>query len=144
MEESGDRLSVTACSELVEGLITAGQLDEATNTALSMVAANTHPAPHVFKFLLLTLANAGKVESMQAFQRYITDHNLKRRLTYDNVVCTAYVAAGRSQEVLEDLAKTIKDTPDTGLQELAQNFPRGGVMGILERNPDSLPQGVYV
>lgn len=144
VEESGGRLRVGECSELVEGLITASQLDEATNTVLSMVAADTHPNLRVFKYLLLTLASAGRVEPIQAFHRYITDHGLKQRLSYDNLLCTAYTAAGRAQEVLEDLAKAIRDTPDTGLQQLAQNFPRGGVMGILEKQPNYLPQGVYV
>ncbi|KAG0727541.1 Leucine-rich PPR motif-containing protein, mitochondrial [Chionoecetes opilio] len=141
MEESGDRLSINACSELVEGLITVGQLDKATEIALSMMAADTHPILRILKFLLLTLSSGGKVEQFQAFHKYIMNHNLKRRLNYDNLLCNAYVAAGRTEEVLEGLAKDIKDTPDTGLQELAYSFPRGGVMGILEKQPNYLPQG---
>ena len=144
IEESGGHLPTAASSELVEGLITVDQLDEATNIVLSMVAKNAHPTPRIFKFLLLKLASAGRVESIQALQRYITDHSLKRRLNYDNLLSTAYANAGRTQEVLDVLAKTIKDTPDTNLQELEQNFPRGGFMGILEKHPDYQPQGVYV
>ena len=143
IEDSGGHLSITACSDLVEGLIKTGKLNEATNTVLAMVSADTHPNPRVFKFLLLTLASTGQVEPIQALERYITDHSLKRRLNYDNLLCTAYVAAGRSEEVLNDLVKTVKDTPDKNLEELSQNFPRGGILGILEKHPNHLPQGMY-
>ncbi|XP_063887839.1 leucine-rich PPR motif-containing protein, mitochondrial-like [Scylla paramamosain] len=140
VEESGGHLTITACSDLVEGLIKAGKLNEATNTVLAMVSADTHPNPRVFKFLLLTLAGTGQVEPIQALERYITDHSLKRRLNYDNLLCTAYITAGRSEEVLDDLLKTVKDVPDTKLEELAQNFPRGGILGILEKHPNHLTQ----
>ncbi|MPC50336.1 hypothetical protein E2C01_044164 [Portunus trituberculatus] len=108
-----------------------------------MVSANTHPNPRVFKFLLLTLASAGQVEPIKALERYITDHSLKRRLNYDNLLCTAYITAGRSEEVLDDLLKAVKNTSDKNLEELAQNFPRGGILGILEKEPNHLAQGVY-
>lgn len=66
-------LSVAECSELVEGLVRDGRLQEAADTVLSMVATGIHPMPRVFKYLLVALASAGQIEPIQALQKYISN-----------------------------------------------------------------------
>lgn len=67
------KLSIAESSELVEGLVRDSHLKEAADTVLSMVAADIHPLPRVFKYFLVALASAGQVEPMQALERYISN-----------------------------------------------------------------------
>nr|CAD7568028.1 unnamed protein product [Timema californicum] len=64
----------------------------------------------------------------------------KKLLSFDNRLCYANFVAGRISEYLGELEEKIEQAKDEELPKLLEAFPRGGLVGILEKDPSLLPQ----
>ncbi|XP_045595399.2 leucine-rich PPR motif-containing protein, mitochondrial [Procambarus clarkii] len=139
IELSGKQSTISDRSKLIERLLQDGQLGEASRMTRDMLISGTHPIARVLKFLMIQLAKAGDVETITFCTKYLSD-DLKRRIKISNSLCAAYRNSGRSEEVLENLQTKLQEATDIDLPRLDEEFPRGGVIGILEESPQLLPK----
>ncbi|XP_071514137.1 leucine-rich PPR motif-containing protein, mitochondrial isoform X2 [Panulirus ornatus] len=139
LELLGVLLNVRNRSELIEGLVQENQIGEAVKITREMLLSGAHPIQRILRFLMIQVAKAGDVETIMLFGKYI-DANMKKRVSYDNLLCLAYNQSGRWEDFVEDLSHEIQAASDTELPHLSQQFPRGGIIGIMDQHADSLPK----
>ena len=141
MESLGKTTNVTETSALIEQLIRADMVAEASNITQGMLVRNTHPLPKIFRFLLNKLATSGSVEQILQLGHFLPT-KIKKDVSFDNRLCNAYLSAGRGQEFLEvliaDLEAAILTNDPVQMGIIKDQFPRGGAMGLLDTYPELL------
>ena len=141
METLGRTSNVTETSALIEQLIRADLMREASEVTQGMLFRNTHPLPKIFRFLLNKLAINGSVEDILQLGQYLPT-KIKKDVSFDNRLCNAYLSAGRGKEFLEvliaDLDQAIITNNPEQMNLIKDQFPRGGAMGLLDTYPDLL------
>merc|ERR1719433_1193875 len=141
METLGKTTNVTETSALIEQLIRADMMMEASSLTKGMLMRNTHPLPKIFRFLLNKLAVAGSVEEILELGQFLPT-KIKKDVSFDNRLCNAYLSAGRGKEFLEVMISnveqaTLRQDPEL-ISRIKDQFPRGGAMGLLDSHPDLL------
>ncbi|XP_017859465.1 PREDICTED: leucine-rich PPR motif-containing protein, mitochondrial [Drosophila arizonae] len=137
---SGDKFSVLDTSRLIELLVRADRLSEATKYVEELLAEKQHPQPKIFKFYLNKIAASGDLEVMQRIRQQLNDEQ-KRLVSFDNRYCHAYIVAGKAEQLLKQLSteiEAVKSSEEAG--KLAEKFPRGGAVGILDKHPELIAQ----
>lgn len=141
MESLGKTTNVTETSALIEQLIRADMMTEASSITQGMLLRNTHPLPKIFRFLLNKLAVNGSVEDILQLGQFLPT-KIKKDVSYDNRLCNAYLSAGRGQEFLEvlisELDQAIVSNNPEQINIIKDQFPRGGAMGLLDSYPELL------
>lgn len=130
-----NQLNVNDYSLLLENLVKEERQHEAAKLCFDMLKKNLHPLPRVFRFLLNKIANSGDVQTIESIGSKLNSE-MKKLLSFDNRLCHAYIVAGRAEEYLETLVKEIENAKDEHVAILAEKFPRGGAVGILEKCPE--------
>ncbi|GLV39949.1 bicoid stability factor [Carabus blaptoides fortunei] len=128
-------LNVTDYSLLLEALVKDERQNEATNLCYEMIQKNIYPIPRVFRFFLNKIANNGDVDTMERIGNKLSS-DMKKVLSFDNRLCHANIVAGKAGDYLDILMKEIEHARDDQVQILAEKFPRGGAVGILEKCPE--------
>lgn len=132
--------SVADVSHLIEQLVRAGRLSEAGKYVNEMLTNKTYPTPKIFKFFLNRVANAGDLDTLQNIGDQLNDEQ-KRMVSFDNRFCHANIVAGKVDQYfkkLNDEIVTAKSTEEVA--KLAEKFPRGGALGILDKHPELVSQ----
>jgi leucine-rich PPR motif-containing protein len=132
---ASDKLSITDQSLLIEGLIKQSRLNEASKIVKEMLSTNLHPSPRVFRFFLNKVAAAGDILLLEEIGKYLTP-DVKKIVSFDNRMCHANIVAGKSIDYLKKLEDDIQNAKtDQEVADIAEKFPRGGAVGILDENP---------
>lgn len=136
----GTKFSIGDHSIMVEALVKAGRLNEATKYVFEMLDEKLYPVPRILKFYLNKVANAGDIGVIERIGETITDET-KRLVSFDNKLCHAHIVAGNAENYLNGLMNDFDNAKtDEKLGELASKFPRGGALGILDSNPNLYPK----
>ncbi|EDV54784.1 leucine-rich PPR motif-containing protein, mitochondrial [Drosophila erecta] len=137
---SGEKVGVLDTSRLIELLVRADRLTEATKYVEELLGDKLHPQPKIFKFYLNKIAAAGDLETLQRIGKQLNEEQ-KRLVSFDNRFCHANIVAGKTEQFLKHLTTEIEaaKTPEEATK-LAEKFPRGGAVGILEKHPELVPQ----
>ncbi|XP_030567856.1 leucine-rich PPR motif-containing protein, mitochondrial [Drosophila novamexicana] len=137
---SAEKLGVLDTSRLIELLVRADRLTEATKYVDELLANKQHPQPKIFKYYLNKIAASGDVEALQRIGQQLNDEQ-KRLVSFDNRYCHAYIVAGKAEQYLKQLSRGIEaaQSPEEAAK-LAEKFPRGGAVGILEKHPELAAQ----
>uniref|UniRef100_A0A0A1WFA5 Leucine-rich PPR motif-containing protein, mitochondrial n=1 Tax=Zeugodacus cucurbitae TaxID=28588 RepID=A0A0A1WFA5_ZEUCU len=136
---SSETLSVTDLSHLIEHLVRAERLTEATKFVNELLAGNRYPIPKIFKFYLNKIAASGDVQTLEKIGAQLSDDG-KKIVSFDNRFCHANIVAGKTENYLNSLYEQISAA--NSIEEaakLAEKFPRGGALGILQQKPEELP-----
>lgn len=128
-------MNVNDYSALLEILVKAERLNEAAKLCFEMLRKNLYPIPRIFRFLLNKIANNGDVKTIESIGNKLSS-DMKKLLSFDNRFCHANIVAGKSDEYLDTLIKEIENAKDEHVEILAEKFPRGGAVGILEKCPE--------
>ncbi|KAF5285354.1 hypothetical protein FQA39_LY04453 [Lamprigera yunnana] len=129
-------LSVVEISNLIENLIQKDRLKEATSIACELLDHSQHFIPRVFRFLLNKLANNGDIDMINLIGEKINSET-KKLLSFDNRICHANLVAGKAEEYLNRLDEEVSNARSSDeVAVLAEKFPRGGVLGIMEKHPE--------
>ncbi|XP_075152362.1 bicoid stability factor [Haematobia irritans] len=132
--------SVMDTSHLIELLVRADRLSEATKYVNELLASKLYPVPKVFKFYLNRIANSGDLETMENIGQQLTEEQ-KRFVSFDNRFCHANIVAGKGEEYFRKQQRDIAVAKTTEeVQKLAETFPRGGALGILDKHPEMVDQ----
>lgn len=137
---AGEKLTVQDVSLLIEKLLQLDRVGEASKIGLEMLNKNQYPILKVFRFLLNKLANNGNIETLELIGSKLSSEQ-KKLLSFDNRICHANVTAGKSEEYLRTLEARIDGAKEGELNDVAEQFPRGGVNGILEKHPELTETG---
>lgn len=137
---ASEKLSVQDISLLIEKLLQNDRVNEASKIGVELLNKNQYPVLKVFRFLLNKLANAGNIETLELIGSKLTSEQ-KKLLSFDNRICHANVIAGKAEEYLKTLEVKIDNAKDEELNDVAEQFPRGGVNGILEKHPELTETG---
>lgn len=130
-----NQLNVNDYSALLENLVKQERQNDANRLCFEMLKKNLHPIPRVFRFLLNKIANNGDVLTIEAIGNKLSS-DMKKLVSFDNRLCHANIVAGKAEEYLETLVKEIENAKDEHVNILAEKFPRGGAVGILEKCPE--------
>lgn len=138
--KNSNQLTIGDTSSIMEKLIQSQRITEATNLFEELIAKDHRPTGRVFKFYLNALGELGDYETIEKIGMRLSTEE-KRYLSFDNRYCKAIVTSGRSEQYLEQLMEQIKNTQTSAeVAKLAETFPRGGALGILENKPDLIPR----
>ncbi|EDW76611.1 uncharacterized protein Dwil_GK14571 [Drosophila willistoni] len=137
---SGEKVSALDTSRLIELLVRADRLTEATKYVEELLAEKLHPQPKIFKFYLNKIAASGDLDNLRKIGQQLNDEQ-KRLVSFDNRYCHANIVAGKASEFLKQLSTEIDavKTPEEAAKQ-AEKFPRGGAVGILEKHPELVAQ----
>ncbi|KAH8391791.1 hypothetical protein KR215_003667 [Drosophila sulfurigaster] len=137
---SGEKIGVLDISRLIELLVRSDRLAEATKYVDELLADKQHPQPKIFKYYLNKVAAAGDLATLERIGQQLNDEQ-KRLISFDNRYCHAYIVAGKVEEFLKQLTTNIEaaKTPEEAAK-LAEKFPRGGAVGILDKHPELVAQ----
>lgn len=124
-------------SLLIEKLAQNDRTQEASAIAKEMLQRNNAPLTRIFKFLLNKLASNGDMKQLQEFSDKMSS-DLKKNVSFDNRLCHANLVAGKAKEYLNKLEDDVDKANDQDLPTIAEKFPRGGAVGILEKHPELL------
>ncbi|XP_018326773.1 leucine-rich PPR motif-containing protein, mitochondrial [Agrilus planipennis] len=127
--------STNDVSMLIEALVQKDRLSEATQLTLNLLDNNSKPVLRVFRFFLNKLSQKGDIETLQTISAKLNS-DLKKLVSFDNRVCHAYLVAGKAAEYLDSLETELDQATDADLNAVAEKFPRGGAIGILEKCPE--------
>uniref|UniRef100_A0A131Y1Z0 Putative bicoid mrna stability factor n=1 Tax=Ixodes ricinus TaxID=34613 RepID=A0A131Y1Z0_IXORI len=127
LADSDAALSHRDTSLLIEALILKERIKDALRVTEELLSRGLHPLPRVLKFLLLRLATLGEADKMEALRPQLPDQ-LVRSVSFDNLVCNAYVNCGRFEELLALMEK------DPAAYKT--RFPTGGILGVLQDKPE--------
>lgn len=132
-----DQLTITDQSLYIEACLNGDRNDEANRTLLDMLANRKQfPLPRIFRYHLNKVAAAGDVAVLHQIGDLI-EPETKRLVSFDNRLCHAYVEAGKTEEYLRGLNDQMNAAKtDDERQAVADKFPRGGAIGILEKHPE--------
>lgn len=112
------------------------RFDVANNHVLKMLESTVFPLPRIFRFYLNRTAETGNYSVLETISKSISS-DLKKLLSFDNRLCTAYAVAGKSEEYLMRFENKLSNaTTPEDLKSLEEEFPRGGAIGILEKQPE--------
>ncbi|KAK9707701.1 Pentacotripeptide-repeat region of PRORP [Popillia japonica] len=134
-KHSDNVFTINDDSNLIEKLIQENRIQEATNLTRDLLQKNQTPMTRVFRFLLNKLANNGDVKTIEELGTYL-NKDVKKLVSFDNRICHANLVGGNSTEYLQSLENDIDNATPEDLPQLAEKFPRGGVVGILEKHPE--------
>lgn len=139
LEDSGYQVPRQQRTEIIEQLIKADRIGEATKLISNWVQSKTLPHVSVLKLFVNRLAQTGDVNAFKHIGEFL-DAKLRRIVSYDNKLTTCMNFAGEGKKMLDELEKAIDDakTPEE-VDAAAEKFPRGGVHGILESSPELIP-----
>lgn len=138
-----ESLSLIDKSHLIEQLVKADRITEASKYVEELLNEKRHPLPKIFKFYLNKIANAGDVNAMQRIGELMNDEQ-KRLVSFDNRYCHANIVAGKTEEYFKQLSDEIAAAKSAEeAAKLAEKFPRGGALGILQKYPEMIPQCKY-
>lgn len=133
---STDKVSVTDYSTYIESLLNADRLNEASKSVIELLEAKAYPVPRVFRFYMNKAGNAGDIESLTHIGSLISE-DTKKLVSFDNRLCHAYIESGKSEQFLSILEGELDAaTTEEQLRVLADKFPRGGAVGILQKHPE--------
>lgn len=131
-----DKLNLTDQSLLIESLVKAERLTEATKNVLDLLAANAHPIPRIFRFYLNKVAASGDVQTLEKIDKLLKS-DIKKLISFDNRYCHANIVAGKVEDYLKQLENNIVNAKtEEEIKEAGEKFPRGGAVGILETFPE--------
>ncbi|EDV30832.1 uncharacterized protein Dana_GF14846 [Drosophila ananassae] len=138
--QGGEKVGVLDTSRLIELLVRADRLSEATKYVEELLSEKLHPQPKIFKFYLNKIAAAGDLETLKKIGQQLTEEQ-KRLVSFDNRFCHANIVAGKAEQFLKQLSTDIEaaKTPEEAAKQ-AEKFPRGGAVGILDKHPELVPQ----
>ncbi|XP_065358584.1 leucine-rich PPR motif-containing protein, mitochondrial [Calliphora vicina] len=138
--KTSEQPSIMDVSHLIEQLVRADRLTEATKYVNELLANKLYPIPKIFKFYLNRIANAGDLETLKIVGDQLNDEQ-KRIVSYDNRYCHANIVAGQVEQYFKKLSDDIAaaKTPED-VTKLAEKFPRGGALGILDKHPELVGQ----
>lgn len=137
---SSEKISLHDMSLLIEKLLQGNRVNEATKMVLDLLDKNQYPVVKVFRFLLNKLANSGNTEALELIGSKLNSEQ-KKLLSFDNRICHANVIGGQAENYLKVLETKIDGAKENELNEIAEQFPRGGVNGILEKHPELTETG---
>lgn len=142
--QGGEKVGVLDSSRLIELLVRADRLSEATKYVEELLSEKLHPQPKIFKFYLNKIAAAGDLETLKKIGQQLTEEQ-KRLVSFDNRFCHANIVAGKAEQFLKQLSTDIEaaKTPEEAAKQ-AEKFPRGGAVGILDKHPELVPQCKYI
>ncbi|XP_017471472.1 PREDICTED: leucine-rich PPR motif-containing protein, mitochondrial isoform X2 [Rhagoletis zephyria] len=136
--QPNESASVTDLSHLIEHAVRAERLIDATNIVNEVLAENRYPIPKIFKFYLNKIAASGDVDTLTRIGDKLSDEE-KKIVSFDNRFCHANIVAGKTDQYLRSLYDQIAAAKTAEVAaKLADQFPRGGALGILQQNPESL------
>uniref|UniRef100_A0A6P4EQJ3 Leucine-rich PPR motif-containing protein, mitochondrial n=1 Tax=Drosophila rhopaloa TaxID=1041015 RepID=A0A6P4EQJ3_DRORH len=137
---SGEKVGALDTSRLIELLVRADRLSEATKYVEELLGDKLHPQPKIFKFYLNKIAAAGDLETLERIGKQLSEEQ-KRLISFDNRYCHANIVAGKAEQFIKLLTTEIDaaKTPEE-VTKLAEKFPRGGAVGILDKHPELVPQ----
>lgn len=81
------------------------------------------------------LANNGDIQTIQEIGESLNQET-KKLVSFDNRVCHANLVSGNIPQYLDELEEGIDKATPENLPMLAEQFPRGGAVGILENHPE--------
>ncbi|KAH8324400.1 hypothetical protein KR074_006666 [Drosophila pseudoananassae] len=138
--QGGEKVGVLDTSRLIELLVRADRLAEATKYVEELLSEKLHPQPKIFKFYLNKIAAAGDLETLKKIGQQLNEEQ-KRLVSFDNRFCHANIVAGKAEQFLKQLSTDIEaaKTPEEAAKQ-AEKFPRGGAVGILDKHPELVPQ----
>ncbi|KAH7940440.1 hypothetical protein HPB49_000214 [Dermacentor silvarum] len=117
--------------QLLQALSQQGRTREALRL-LDQLLQTSQPATisgRALRPLLQQLASLGEVESLTKLRPQLPDR-LLRQLSYDNLLCNAYVHSGRTGDLLSELESAPGEWASGG------RCPFGGLVGLLTRHPE--------
>lgn len=133
---TNEELSITDVSYLIEELLRASRLNEATKLVNELLVKKQQPRTNVFRFYLNAVCATGDVKTMQEIGDQLTDEN-KKLLSFENRICNAYIMAGEAENFMDTMLHDIKNAKSAEeISKLESKFPRGGALGILEKHPE--------
>lgn len=132
---AGQSLSINDLSALVDGLVRADRCGEASKVTLGILGNGLFPLRRALRFLLNRLAVAGDIDTLTAIGNQLPPEK-KKLASFDNRLCHANIVAGKAAEYLKTLTEEVENVKDSDLEQLAEKFPRGGAIGILEKHPE--------
>lgn len=141
-KRSNDKFSVTDLSALIEKLLQANRVSDASSLAFVLLDRGNLPLNRVFRFLLNRLASNGDIETLTKIGSKISK-DVKKIVSFDNRMCHAYLVAGKVEEYLDKLKEHIDTVTEANLTNISEQFPRGGAYGILEKHPEMLDKCMY-
>lgn len=130
-----DPLSTVEMSNLIEHLTQKDRLKEAVRFTMELLDRPQNLIPRVFRFLLNKLASNGDIETINFIGQKLNSET-KKVLSFDNRICHANLVAGKAEDYLTLLENEITNAKPNEVAALAEKFPRGGVLGIMEKHPD--------
>lgn len=130
-----NQLNLNDYSLLLESLVKLDRQNEANKLVFEMLKKNIQPLPRVFRFFLNKVANIGDVETIEYIGNKLSS-DMKKLVSFDNRLCHANIVAGKAEQYLETLVKEIDNAKNEHVSILAEKFPRGGAVGILEKCPE--------
>lgn len=124
---AGDKVNALDTSRLIELLVRADRLTEATKYVDELLAGSQHPQPKIFKFYLNKVAAAGDLETLERIGRQLNEEQ-KRLVSFDNRYCHANIVAGKAEQFLKQLTAEIEAaaTPEEAARQ-AGKFPEAGL-----------------
>ncbi|XP_050036569.1 leucine-rich PPR motif-containing protein, mitochondrial [Dermacentor andersoni] len=117
--------------QLLQALTRQGRTREALRL-LDQLLQTSEPAAisaRAVRPLLQQLASLGEVESLVNLRSQLPER-LLRQLSYDNLLCNAYVHSGRAGDLLSQLENAPGEWVSGG------RCPFGGLVGLLTRHPE--------
>ncbi|CAB3371624.1 Hypothetical predicted protein [Cloeon dipterum] len=136
LNANGLTINVRDASYLIENLINTDRVGEAFKIAKEMAESNVFPLSRVFRYLLNKVAATGDIDGI-AELGYAMDDEQKKIISYDNRLCNAYLFSNRAKEYLDLIDEKIKNSKsEEEISKLAEQFPRGSALGILNKHPE--------
>lgn len=131
-----DKISVTDQSLFVEALLNADRQSEANRVVLEMIDRQQFPIPRIFRYYLNKAALTGDTAVLERIGATLSPET-KKLVSFDNRLCHAYVASGKAEQFLQMLNDRLDAAQsDEERAAVAEKFPRGGTIGILEKHPE--------
>lgn len=136
LENDISKVSLQENSLMIEICVKNDRLDFASKIVQEMLEQKKYPKVRNFRFYLNKIAAKGDIALMETISSQI-DPQLKKLLSFDNRLCHAYVVSEKSSEYLDKLEQKLDEakTPEE-IQIVGDAFPRGGIIGIMDKNPD--------
>lgn len=133
---AADKATYIDHSNFLEILIKNERLNEAKKLVDEIFQSGHFPINRVFRFFLNRISSAGDLTTLKELSTKL-DAEQKRNLSFDNRFCNAAIVADKIDEYFEKLESEIVNAKDeVAVKEAAEQFPRGGAFGILEKRPE--------
>lgn len=118
-------------SQLLQALGRQGRTREALRILDQLTGSGqpTSVSAQALRPLVQQLAALGEVESLVKLRPQLPER-LLRQLSFDNLICNAYVHSGRAGDLLTELESA------TGEWAVRGRCPFGGLVGLLTRHPE--------